>query len=321
MPAASYLPEIGTPPRNNTDISAKLWFPYDEDYLYCYAEVKDDTVSAASADRFQNDCVELKFDPDPAAGAGTATSNCRITAKGADNAENPAGVDNLNGSGHLEDANGVDLVTTPDDYARRLTSDGYVLEFRVPFNYINEMQDSRFMVARLENAVFGMAINIGDNDTGTRNHMIQWSAGHKDAVHSEAKYCGSATFLANHVLKLETVSPRDPSIVNDSADVWYTLPTGIKYEPTIAESFYLSQNYPNPFNPNTTFKFSLPKASHVTLTIYNTMGQEVAQLISRELSAGTYTTEWNASGVASGIYYYQVKAGNLVQTRKLVLLK
>jgi len=57
------------------------------------------------------------------------------------------------------------------------------------------------------------------------------------------------------------------------------------------------------------------------LKIYNAMGQEVARLISRELGAGVYKTEWNASGFASGIYYYQITAGSFTQTRKLVLLK
>jgi len=90
---------------------------------------------------------------------------------------------------------------------------------------------------------------------------------------------------------------------------------------TLPKSIDLLQNFPNPFNPSTAINYSLPKAMHVTLSIYNTMGQEVSKLISKDMSAGVYTTEWNASGFASGVYYYRIVAGNFVQTKKLLLLK
>jgi len=83
----------------------------------------------------------------------------------------------------------------------------------------------------------------------------------------------------------------------------------------------LYENYPNPFNPSTTIKFSIPKQTNVSLRIFNTMGQEVALLLSEEMNAGVYTINWNANGFASGVYYYQITAGNYIQTRKLVLLK
>jgi hypothetical protein len=91
--------------------------------------------------------------------------------------------------------------------------------------------------------------------------------------------------------------------------------------PSVPKKFALQQNYPNPFNPTTTIKFSLPKAVHVSLRIYNTLGQEVAQLVSKDLIAGTYISEWNASGFASGVYYYRLQAGNFVETKKLTLIK
>jgi len=325
MPYLCYLRDIGTPPTDNADLSAKVWFSYDADYLYCYAEVKDDIVAATNTERFQNDCLELKFDPDPNSGTNTKTSNCRITAKGADNAEEPTGVDNLNGSGHLEDVEGTDYVVSESDYARRLTDDGYVLEFRVPFDYINEPEDNRFMVERTVGNKFGMAINIGDNDGTTREHMIQWSAGHTDGAHSYPALCGTATFMDNHVLKLEAVGPRpqDTVVVNPNAEEWYTKdPTaGIKGQPPVAESFNLLTNYPNPFNPSTTIKFSVPKTAFVTLKIHNTLGQEVARLVAQRLNEGVYTVNWNAAEFPSGIYIVRMVAGDLINTSKMVLLK
>lgn len=88
-------------------------------------------------------------------------------------------------------------------------------------------------------------------------------------------------------------------------------------------AFELFQNYPNPFNPATKFRFSIPERGFVTLKIFDAFGQEVATLISEELRAGQYEKEWDASylGIASGVYYYRVQAGNYSQTKKLILTK
>ena len=99
-------------------------------------------------------------------------------------------------------------------------------------------------------------------------------------------------------------------------------PVGIKNELTsIPADYSLSQNYPNPFNPSTTIKFSLPKEVYVTVNIYNSMGEDVSKLISKEMNPGEYTTEWNASGFSSGVYFYRIVADNFIQTKKLLLIK
>jgi parallel beta-helix repeat protein len=86
-------------------------------------------------------------------------------------------------------------------------------------------------------------------------------------------------------------------------------------------SFVLCQNYPNPFNPSTMIQFSLPQAEFVTLKVFNMLGQEITTLVSKDLSAGTYKTEWNAQALPSGIYFYRLQTGTFCQTRKLVLLR
>ena len=98
------------------------------------------------------------------------------------------------------------------------------------------------------------------------------------------------------------------------------------YHPNIASKeelidFYLSQNYPNPFNPITIINFSVPKQSNVTLLIYDALGREVTTLINEEKEAGNYTAEFNASNLSSGIYFYQIRAGEFIQTKKMVLLR
>ncbi len=89
----------------------------------------------------------------------------------------------------------------------------------------------------------------------------------------------------------------------------------------IPDKFSLNQNYPNPFNPTTTIEFSLPQASDVSLKIYNSLGVEVARLVNENLQPGNYKMDWNASGFASGVYFYHLKAEDFTKIKKLVLLK
>lgn len=88
-----------------------------------------------------------------------------------------------------------------------------------------------------------------------------------------------------------------------------------------ASAFQLSQNYPNPFNPTTTISFSLPSASFVTLTVFDALGREVSSLLAEELPAGTYSRQWIASGLPSGVYYYRLQTGPFNETRRLILLR
>ena len=89
----------------------------------------------------------------------------------------------------------------------------------------------------------------------------------------------------------------------------------------IADSYFLSQNYPNPFNPTTTISYQLPEASAVTLTVFNVAGQEVALLIDGPVNAGYHTVQWDASDMASGIYFYRIQAGNFADMKRMVVIK
>jgi len=85
--------------------------------------------------------------------------------------------------------------------------------------------------------------------------------------------------------------------------------------------FELSQNYPNPFNPSTTIKFSIPEGSQVSLRIYNSLGQEIKELVNRFMEAGVHTVNFNAVGLNSGMYFYKLNAGEFNQVRKMTLIK
>jgi len=87
------------------------------------------------------------------------------------------------------------------------------------------------------------------------------------------------------------------------------------------DNYTLSQNYPNPFNPSTTINFTIPSNELVTLKIFNILGSEVATLVNGTLAAGSYKFNFNAQNLASGIYLYELKAGNFLEIKKMNLLK
>ena len=96
---------------------------------------------------------------------------------------------------------------------------------------------------------------------------------------------------------------------------------GVDEEKSIPAQFELAQNYPNPFNPVTTIKYGLHVNSYVELRIYNLLGEEIVRMVQDTKSAGFHEFSWDASGFASGIYFYRLQAGDFVETRKMLLLK
>ncbi len=91
---------------------------------------------------------------------------------------------------------------------------------------------------------------------------------------------------------------------------------------SVPRAFILEQNYPNPFNPSTQIRYAVSTSDVVRLKVYNTLGQEIATLVDREHTPGTYTATWDARGVASGTYFYRLEVGNqAVDVKKALLLK
>ena len=85
--------------------------------------------------------------------------------------------------------------------------------------------------------------------------------------------------------------------------------------------YSLNQNYPNPFNPSTLIKYNLPISSYVSIKVYNAIGKEVVELVNGYQEANEYAVKLDASKLTSGIYYYTIKAGNFVQTKKMIFIK
>ncbi|HSD62629.1 MAG TPA: S8/S53 family peptidase, partial [Ignavibacteriaceae bacterium] len=85
--------------------------------------------------------------------------------------------------------------------------------------------------------------------------------------------------------------------------------------------YSLLQNYPNPFNPSTKIKYSVPENSNVKISVFNTLGEKVAELVNQQKNAGTYEVDFNAANLSSGLYFYRLEAGNKVFTKKMMLIK
>ena len=95
----------------------------------------------------------------------------------------------------------------------------------------------------------------------------------------------------------------------------------VNYEGKQPASFILKQNYPNPFNPITTITFTMPQTELVTLKVFDILGKEITTLINEELNAGEHEIKFDAKNLASGVYFYRMKAGSFSETRKFILLR
>ncbi|MGB5849035.1 MAG: T9SS type A sorting domain-containing protein, partial [Ignavibacteriaceae bacterium] len=97
--------------------------------------------------------------------------------------------------------------------------------------------------------------------------------------------------------------------------------SSVKQDEIFITNFKLSQNYPNPFNPTTSIIYQIPKVSFVTIKVYDILGNGIATLVNEEKPAGSYEVEFDGTVLPSGIYFYQLRAGNFIETKKMVILK
>jgi Endonuclease/Exonuclease/phosphatase family/Secretion system C-terminal sorting domain len=129
----------------------------------------------------------------------------------------------------------------------------------------------------------------------------------------------SAERLAQYGLQLfdtRNASDHFPKVTDYSFVV-----TSIDDEYSQPNEFRLEQNYPNPFNPSTSIQFAISRGYFVSLKVYDVLGNEIATLVNEELPAGSYKEEFNANDLVSGIYFYELKAGGFVETKKMILLR
>jgi photosystem II stability/assembly factor-like uncharacterized protein len=153
---------------------------------------------------------------------------------------------------------------------------------------------------------------------GGRTYRIQVSADSlfHDIVYSDSNIIQTSAHIAglqhNHAYFWNVWADEDYGSPWPVARSRFTTETG---------PFSLSQNYPNPFNGQTRIGFTVPIAGHVTIEIFNILGQRVVTLVSQDFNAGDYSAVWDASRMSSGVYLYRIKAGNSVATKKMILVR
>ena len=115
-------------------------------------------------------------------------------------------------------------------------------------------------------------------------------------------------------------------ISNDGYNYWsmdtvINIVSGIDDEPQFPSVYNLEQNFPNPFNPRTTIQYSIPRLNKVKLIVFNILGEKIKELVDEEKMPGNYEIGFNADNIPSGVYFYQLKAGDFIETKKMILIK
>jgi hypothetical protein len=115
------------------------------------------------------------------------------------------------------------------------------------------------------------------------------------------------------------------------ADGWYfddfkvilyeSVPVDVSDIAGMIDDYSLEQNYPNPFNPGTKIAFQIPESGNVSLKIYDVLGNEITSLLNEEKDPGKYEIDFNASHLSSGIYFYTLRTGTFINTKKMILIK
>ncbi len=155
------------------------------------------------------------------------------------------------------------------------------------------------------------SFTVGDITSGevrlsspVRIAFSTWCAGTRD-IRFELLFSSNATQYWRDTIKIQVVDP-----------------IGFVHEQEqIPTTYELDQNFPNPFNPSTTIRYGLPQKSAVHLSIFNTLGQQVAQIVNGDMDAGHHEVRFDGSSLSSGVYFYRIQAGGFVETKRLMLLR
>ncbi|MBN1996112.1 T9SS type A sorting domain-containing protein [candidate division KSB1 bacterium] len=305
----------GPMPDDDIDLSANFWSAWDETYLYVYEEVCDDIVNQNSATWYQNDCIDAKMDPDIFVDNTSSVFTFTMTCMDSFDVDQSlwAGIRNL--------AEGWTTTErpTPDDYYRDFTDEGYVLEFRLKWEWISTADKGP--IDPMVGDVYGFAIMNHDNDDITRDGSIEWAANMTDAVWNNCNNHGYIELLEDHKIKYVPENMRDGSIYNENPEMYIPPGNAVSQKPAVVKDFALLQNYPNPFNPSTTISYTLQKSSAVKISVYDLLGHEVAVLVNDKKPAGTHTVQFDGTNLSSGIYFYKLQSEGKVISRKMTLIQ
>ncbi|MFA6598615.1 MAG: sugar-binding protein [Ignavibacteriaceae bacterium] len=296
------------PINGDADLSIKTaYIAVDQDNLYFAAEVTDDiyTWLPPPQNSYQNDCVDLflgLFDANKAPAfssykrGATPHYHFRFDEKQI-LMEGGANLDSIymnNGGANYF-------------FAWTTFTNSYIIEAKIPFTVLANNRDSGdkdSLFVPVEGMKIPIDFSINDNDGGSTS-----SDGGREGILCYSPY------------------NNDQSWGDPSRWLWTWIGAKMVVDPdgvenaNVVETFNLAQNYPNPFNPSTKINYSLQNPELVTLRIFDVLGREVATLVNQYQSAGNHTVSFNASSLASGMYFYKLEAGSFQSIKKMMLLK
>lgn len=279
----------GTVVDDDRDLSAAAFLNCDEQNLYVFWEINDDSVSIVeNVSSWKNDSPELYI--------GLYDShNLPHTFY-------QAGVEPdyhflFSHDGILDIlSDSIFIKAETGDYFWIKTAQGYEIEARIPFMAIAGLNNAAVYTPGLNDRIpIDLSINDADSP-GERQGILTYSPYNQDLSWQDVSRW-SFTWI-------------------------YDIPVSLDFEPVGNQAdFKLFQNYPNPFNATTVINYKLKINNHISLKIYDVLGREVRTLLNKQQPAGNYSVNFNASGLTSGIYYYRLEAGQYTQTRKMLLLR
>ncbi len=189
--------------------------------------------------------------------------------------------------------------------------------FSAPLTYSFEFE------VEMDNFAFvphGTHVNVGDIITWRNRDAVQHSSTSDNGIWDSGLLSRDQTF--SYTFTSNGAFPYHCSAHPSMKDtIFVGLQSGIGDLNQIPTQFELAQNYPNPFNARTTIGYGLPTASHISLTIYDILGQKITTLVDAYQPAGEYQINWDAASQSSGIYFYRLDVGGMVETKRMSLLK
>ena len=210
---------------------------------------------------------------------------------------------------------------------------------------IYDLSNAAFTISASNPTITVTVPNGGEIWEGNTNHLIRWTRQEVSVVKIEYSTNNGSTWIVVIAARpaafgsynwtvpntpstqcLVRISDTSNTSVNDISDSTFTIEQSVSVEDLrseIPDEYNLYQCYPNPFNPSTMIEFSLPEMANVKLSIYNALGEKVAELVNTSLQAGKYQYNWNVpqSGIATGMYIYELRTDNFVSVKKMLLLK
>jgi len=225
-------------------------------------------------------------------------------------------------SQHKLDTNNDGQVNSSDesDFDRITTTDGLVYSFLRPWKDSNGLT-----VVNFSSSSKTVTMNLATANLKFTGGFIQGNTYWINNLYSDNNTQVLGSELANFTVTLPAYGSAIYTIsTNEETVVLPAIPPIVSVDDeltSVPENYNLSQNYPNPFNPSTMIRYSVTNSELVRIKVYDILGREVTSLVNEIKQPGTYEVQFDASGLASGIYLYRIESGSFIQTKKMILLK